>query len=127
MKKLPVGISDFEKIITGNFYYVDKTLLVKEILDSGTEVTLIPRPRRFGKTINLSMLRYFFEKQNIGNGRGKVNTSSTTSKLFDGLAISQHPECMKHQKQYPVIYLTFKDIKQNCWNVCYDKVKELIG
>jgi len=61
-KQLPVGISDFEKLITQNYYFVDKSLLIKEILDSGAEVTLIPRPRRFGKTLNLFMIKCFFEK-----------------------------------------------------------------
>jgi len=60
MQKLPVGLSDFKKVIAGNYYYVDKSLLIKEVVDQGTEVLLLPRPRRFGKTLNLSMLRYFF-------------------------------------------------------------------
>ncbi|MCP4215734.1 MAG: AAA family ATPase, partial [bacterium] len=60
MKKLPVGISDFKKIISQNYYYVDKTLLIKEIIDKGDDILLVPRPRRFGKTLNLSMLKYFY-------------------------------------------------------------------
>src|SRR5271157_4013875 len=107
MKKLPVGHSDFETLITGNYYYVDKSLLIKEILDSGAAATLIPRPRRFGKTINLSMLRCFFELQQ--------ETGKSKRALFDGLAIANDPACMTHQGQYPVIYLTFKDVKQNGW------------
>lgn len=59
MKKLAVGESDFKKIITGNYYYVDKTLLIKEIIDRGDTILLMPRPRRFGKTLNISMLKYF--------------------------------------------------------------------
>ncbi|MCP4220414.1 MAG: AAA family ATPase [bacterium] len=61
MKKLPVGISDFRKIISQNYYYVDKTLFIKEIIDNGDDILLIPRPRRFGKTLNLSLLKYFYD------------------------------------------------------------------
>ena len=61
MKKLPVGVSDFKDMITGDYYYVDKTLFIKEILDKGDKILLIPRPRRFGKTLNLSMLKYFYD------------------------------------------------------------------
>lgn len=62
MKKLPIGISDYKKVIEENYYYIDKTLLIKELLDISGEVILLPRPRRFGKTLNLSMLKYFFER-----------------------------------------------------------------
>ena len=78
MQKLPVGLSDFKKVIAGNYYYVDKSLLIKEVVDQGDEVLLLPRPRRFGKTLNLSMLRYFFEK-----------TADDTSCLFRHLQIWQ--------------------------------------
>jgi hypothetical protein len=61
MKKLPVGVSDFNDVVTGNYLYVDKTLFIKEIIDKGDKILLIPRPRRFGKTLNLSMLKYFFD------------------------------------------------------------------
>jgi len=115
-KQLPVGISDFEKLITQNYYFVDKSLLIKEILDSGAEVTLIPRPRRFGKTLNLSMIKCFFEK-----------TKESKAQLFNNLKITQYPEIMKHQGQSPVIFLTFKDVKQTNWQICYEKIRELIG
>jgi hypothetical protein len=115
MKKLPIGISSFEKIITDNYYYIDKTLLIKELLDSGAAATLIPRPRRFGKTLNMSMLQCFFEKRD-----------KEVASLFDGLNITQHPDCMKHQGQYPVIFFTFKDIKTNEWEICWDKLKTCI-
>ena len=85
-KQLPIGIDDFKEVITQNYYYVDKSLFIKEILDSGAKGTLIPRPRRFGKTLNMSMLRYFFEK-----------TDESTSHLFDGLAITEHQSAMAHQ------------------------------
>jgi len=115
-KRLPVGISDFEEIITQNYYFVDKSLLIKEILDSGAKVTLIPRPRRFGKTLNLSMIKCFFEK-----------TEESKGYLFDSLKINEYPEIMKHQGQSPVIFLTFKDIKQTNWQICYEKIREIIG
>ncbi len=116
MRKLPIGIDDFEKIRTKNYHYVDKSLLIKELLDFGSEVTLITRPRRFGKTLNLSMLRHFFEK-----------TPNSTAFLFDGLHIAKHPECMEHQGQYPVIFLTLKGIKGATWEASFDNIKWLIA
>jgi hypothetical protein len=62
VKKIPIGVSDFKKLISEQYYFIDKSLLIKEILEDGSEVVLLPRPRRFGKTINMSMLKYFFEK-----------------------------------------------------------------
>ncbi len=116
MRKLPIGIDDFKEIIVDKYLYVDKSLFIKELLDSGAEVTLITRPRRFGKTLNLSMLRYFFEK-----------TTSSLAPLFDDLHIAKHPQCMEHQDQYPVIFLTFKGIKGETWEVSFDKIKWLIA
>ncbi len=115
-KKLPVGISDFETIMTQDYYFVDKSLLIKEILDSGAAVTLIPRPRRFGKTLNFSMIKCFFEK-----------TKKSKLHLFDNLKISKEPEYIKHQGQYPVIYLTFKDVKDLNWTNCYNNMKDLVS
>ncbi|MBI4648675.1 MAG: AAA family ATPase [Bacteroidia bacterium] len=101
-KKLPLGISDYKKIIEDNFYYLDKTLIIKEILDASEEIVLITRPRRFGKTLNLSTLRYFFEKTDVSNQR-----------LFSDKAIWQTgKEYAGKQGQYPVIFLTFKDVKR---------------
>lgn len=116
MKKLPIGISDFKKIIENDYYYVDKTLLIKEILDLGTEVLLIPRPRRFGKTLNLSMLHYFFE-----------NASNNLGYLFANKKVWQDEEIKRHQGQYPVIFLTFKDLKKNNWQSSYDDLKTIIS
>lgn len=97
-KMLPIGIEDFEKIRTMNFYYVDKTGMIKELLENMTEVTLFTRPRRFGKTLNMSMLRHFFE---IG----------TDPKLFDGLAISKEEKlCDEYMGKYPVISISLKGI-----------------
>lgn len=115
-KKLPIGISDFAKLINENYYFVDKSLLIKEILDSGAGVTLLPRPRRFGKTVNMSMIRYFFEKAEIS----KLN-------LFANLKIAQHPDCMAKQGQYPVIFLTFKDVKDTNWVDCQKAIKSVIA
>lgn len=99
IKRLPVGIDNFEKIRTEGFYYVDKTGMIKELLENWGEVNLFTRPRRFGKTLNMSMLRYFFE---IG----------TDPQLFDGLNISDEPElCKDYMGQYPVISLTLKEVK----------------
>ncbi len=116
MRKIPIGIDDFKEIIVDNYLYIDKSLFIKELLDSGAKVTLITRPRRFGKTLNLSMLKYFFEK-----------TTSSLAPLFDGLHIAKHPQYMEHQNQYPVIFLTFKGIKGETWEASFDKVKRLIA
>jgi len=110
-KKIALGIDNFKKIIEGNYAFVDKTLFIKEFFQTGTEVTLTPRPRRFGKTMNLSMLRCFCEK-----------TEKSNAHLFDGLKVSQHPEIMAHQGQYPVVFLTFKDVKVSTWEECYEKL-----
>jgi len=115
MKKLPIGISDF-KVIINDYYYVDKTLLVKELVDSSGLVLLIPRPRRFGKTLNLSMLKYFFEKTEIDN-----------SYLFKNTEIWKHQGYRKLQGKFPVIFLTFKDIKEVSWEIAYNKIISLIA
>ena len=83
MKNLPIGIHDFKKIIDGDYFYIDKSLLIKEILDNMAEVTLITRPRRFGKTLNLSMLKYFFEK---------VELVESNVELFSNLKIASEKD-----------------------------------
>ena len=85
-KALPIGVDNFEKLVTGGYYYVDKTLFIKELLDLKGEVNLFTRPRRFGKTLNLSMLRYFFE-----DVREPVQKSQNR-KLFEGLKIMEAGE-----------------------------------
>ena len=122
MKKLAIGISDFKQVIEQNRYYVDKTLLIKELIDSDALVSLIPRPRRFGKTLNLSMIRYFYETTNPNS------PEQTNSHLFKELDIWQEPEeyrkkCGKH----PVIYLTFKDVKYSNWDDCLAGLKKAIA
>src|SRR3989304_2921796 len=116
LKTLPIGVDDFKKIITEDYYYVDKTLLIKEVLDSKVSATLITRPRRFGKTLNMSMLKYFFEK-----------VDASHENLFENLAISQHKDKMAHQGQYPVIYFTLKFIDSMTWYDCLDKLKQVIA
>ncbi len=97
--RLPVGAEDFEMLRQEDLYYVDKTGLIKELLDNFSLVTLFTRPRRFGKSLNMSMLRYFFE---IG----------TDKSIFDGLAISKEEElCKKYMGQYPVIFLSLKEVE----------------
>lgn len=117
MIKLPIGESDFKTIREQQLYYVDKSLLVKEILDDAS-VILITRPRRFGKTLNMSMLRYFFAAQVLGE---------STQGLFKGLKISQlNEEILQHHGKYPVIFLTFKDVKGISFEDTYAKFCNVI-
>ena len=96
--RLPVGIDSFEKLRKGNYYYVDKTALIEQALEKGSEVTLFTRPRRFGKSLNMSMLQSFFEI-------GKDKT------LFDGLRISDNQElCEEYQGKFPVVSVSLKGI-----------------
>lgn len=90
-KPLPIGIDDFEKIISSDYYYVDKTLLIQELLDKAAEVTLFTRPRRFGKTLNLSMLKYFFENT------GSEEKNQEHKDLFEGLKIMDAREAYTSQ------------------------------
>ena len=129
-KKIPIGISDFRKMIEGDYYYVDKSLLIKEILDSGTENSLITRPRRFGKTLNLSMLKCFFEAKFPGDARSPTEecSPSISKGLFQHLKIWQEgEEYTEHCGKYPVIFLTFKNLKEPSWDECYVKIKETIS
>lgn len=107
-KLLPIGISDYKKLVEDGYYYVDKTRLIEEVWDSG-EVVLVTRPRRFGKTLNLSMLRYFFEK-----------SSDSREHLFSKTAIWNYESYKSLHGQFPVIFLSFKNIKGSHWKVCYD-------
>lgn len=116
MKNVPIGLSDFEEIIENNYYYVDKTFLIKALIDQPGQVSVITRPRRFGKSLNLSMVQYFFEKKQTS----KIN-------LFDDLIISSFPEYMKHQGKYPLISLTFKDIKKETWKDCLALLRTIIS
>lgn len=116
MQKLPVGISDFRELIKGNYYFVDKSLFIKEIIDCSAKIVLLPRPRRFGKTLNMTMLRYFYEKTEVPN-----------KELFEDLAIwEQGREYQELQGKFPVIFLTFKDIKELEWEAAYQKTARLL-
>lgn len=122
MRPLPVGIDSFEKLILEKYYYIDKTLLIKELLELKGEVNLFTRPRRFGKTLNLSMLQYFFED----TGDAKQNEKNRA--LFDGLNIMQEEETYTSQMgQYPVIFLTLKSAKQRNFEAAYFKLREEIS
>ena len=100
MKRISTGTENFKELIDNNYYYVDKTMLIEDVISD--KVMLYTRPRRFGKTLNLSMLYYFFSNQEKEN-----------SYLFKGLNISKDKEILKHQNQYPVIFLTLKDMNNN--------------
>ena len=103
-RPLPIGIEFYKKMIDKSFYYVDKTLLIKDLLDKGGEVTLFTRPRRFGKTLALSMLRTFFEQEIDQNG-----TVIDNSHYFEGMKIWQAGQpYISHMGQYPVISLSLK-------------------
>jgi len=116
-KQIKIGTSDFRGIIESNGYYVDKSLFIKEFIDNGYETILFPRPRRFGKTLNLSMLRYFFD----------VNEKNT-QQLFTELKIWQEGyEYTEKQGKYPVIFLTFKDVKTDNWTNCYQYFQNIIS
>ncbi|MBA2369225.1 MAG: AAA family ATPase [Candidatus Protochlamydia sp.] len=115
-KRLPIGVSDFKKVIEYDYAYIDKTLFIQELIEHGTEVALIPRLRRFGKTLNLSMLRYFFEK-------GKEDTSY----LFKNLKIWQIEKYRDLQGQFPVIFISLKDVKHDSWNKTFSSLRELIA
>ena len=114
-KPLPIGIDDFKTIIEDDYYYADKTKMIESLLDDGARVTLFTRPRRFGKTLNMSMLNYFFNLKNKEENR----------KLFENLYISKS-KYMDQQGEYPVIYLSFKDIKALNWEKCYYLTRRLI-
>ena len=115
-KPLPIGVSDF-KLATTNYYYVDKTLLIRDFLNAIPMVSLFTRPRRFGKTLNMDMLRVFFEK-----------TPEDTSIYFKDKYIWQCGDYYtKHQGQYPVIFLSFKDVKCSSWQETFQKISKLIS
>jgi hypothetical protein len=113
--KLPIGLSDFKEVREEGYYYVDKSLLIQEIINRSSKVILLPRPRRFGKTLNISMLRYFFEKH-----------EDSLAYLFKDLAIEQKAEIMQHQGQYPVIFLTFKSCKASSLEECFHQIRQIL-
>ncbi len=116
-KPIPIGIEDFKEIIGKDYYFVDKSLMMKEILDSGAKITLFTRPRRFGKTLNMSMLRRYFEK-----------TEEDNLYLFDGLKISETGEKYRqYMGQYPVISISLKSMKQSNYQEAFSEFKNMIS
>ena len=116
MKKgIGLGIDDFRKIIKEDCYYFDKTNWIEELLKDRTQIKLFTRPRRFGKTLNMSTLKYFFDVKNAEENR----------KLFKDLYIEKS-EYFKEQGQYPVIFISLKDLKKNTWEECFFEIKELL-
>ncbi len=115
-KPVPIGVENFKRIIDGEYYYVDKTLMIKDILDNKSMVNLYTRPRRFGKTLNMSMIQYYFEK-----------TDKDNSYLFENLNISKAGEKYnKHMGQYPVISISLKSMKQPNYEYAFEEFKNLI-
>ena len=115
-KAIPVGIENFEDIIKDNYYYVDKSMLIEDILVNRAAVTLFTRPRRFGKTLNMSMIKYFFDVRNKDENR----------KLFERLKIFGS-EYMREQGKYPVIFVSLKDLRADTWEMCLMEIKKLIS
>ncbi|MFT3763966.1 MAG: AAA family ATPase [Minicystis sp.] len=117
MRPVPIGIDDFRKLREQGLEYVDKSHLIREVLDQAAEVILLPRPRRFGKTLNLSMLRYFFERR-----------AEDLSGLFAELSIWPAGDAYRaHFQRYPVLFLTFKDVKAERWDLAWAALQRKIG
>ena len=116
MKKIPIGVDDFKKLIENNALYIDKTKFIIELLDDAAEVKLFTRPRRFGKTLNMSTLKYFFDIKNANENR----------RLFNGLDIEKSVY-ISEQGKYPVIFISMKGIKTKNWEHCLYDLKGLIG
>ncbi|MDU4803054.1 MAG: AAA family ATPase [Clostridium butyricum] len=116
-KTIQVGTSDFKKIIQDNHYFVDKSLIIKEFVENGADVILTLRPRRFGKTLNMSMIKHFFDIENKEENKN----------LFKGLKIENEKEIMKMQGRYPVIFISFKDQKHFNFNNLEESISILIS
>ena len=115
-KPLPIGVEDFKRLVDNGYYFIDKTLMIKEFLENKETVNLFTRPRRFGKTLNMSMLQRFFEA-----------TEKSNAYLFDGLKIAAYPEYMAYQGQYPVISVSLKSMKQASYTNAFYMYKNLIA
>ena len=115
-KAIPIGIENFEDIIKDNYYYVDKSMLIEDILVNRAAVTLFTRPRRFGKTLNMSMNKYFFDVRNKDENR----------KLFERLKIFGS-EYMREQGKYPVIFVSLKDLRADTWEDTFENLKSFIS
>ena len=115
-KPLPIGVEDFKRLVDNEYYFVDKTLMIKELLENKETVNLFTRPRRFGKTLNMSMLQRFFEA-----------TEKSNAYLFDGLKIAAYPEYMAYQGQYPVISISLKSMKRASYQEAYFEYVKLLS
>ena len=114
-KPLPIGVEDFKRLVDNEYYFIDKTLMIKDLLENKETVNLFTRPRRFGKTLNISMLQRFFEA-----------TEKSNAYLFDGLKIAACPEYMAYQGKYPVISVSLKSMKQKKFTLAFETYKYLI-
>ena len=124
-KQILQGIDNFKKLIDNNGYYVDKTFMIKDLIDTPNQVVLITRPRRFGKTLNMSMLKYFFEHKKC---REYDMEDVDTGYLFEDLHIFNNGQkYIDEQGKYPVIYLTFKSAKQKSWEDTFYHIKQLVS
>jgi len=125
LKPLPIGHSFFDRVIEDELYYIDKTLFIKDLLDRKTAVSLCTRPRRFGKTLNQTMLKCFFEDTRPLQSNGAI--CKDTRSLFKGLNIERTAgNYMEHQGNYPVIFLSLKDVKYNNFDSSYDQFRYII-
>ena len=115
MRKIPIGVEDFKRITSENYYYADKTKFIEDIINDGAIVKLFTRPRRFGKTLNMSMLKYFFDVENKEENR----------KLFNDLYIENSP-VMEEQGKYPVIFISMKEIQASNFESCVETTKILL-
>ena len=116
MKRIPIGLSDFKELIEENYYYFDKTKFIDEVIKDGAKVKLFTRPRRFGKTLNMSMLKYFFD----------IKEAEENRKIFKDLYIEK-TESFKEQGQYPVIFLSLKDLKARTWEIMEKDIKSTVA
>jgi hypothetical protein len=116
MRKIPIGISDFKTLIDEDYLFIDKSELIKEFWESNGQTILVPRPRRFGKTLNMSMLKYFF-----GNSNGECKY------IFEGLNIEKHKDIMELQGKYPIIYLSLKDEKHSTFEYLKEGLSNLFS
>ena len=123
-KKLEQGITDFKEFISESYYFVDKTRLIAHLIDHPSKVHLITRPRRFGKTLNLSMIRYFFEAPPPG---GDNSDPPPNAPLFNGMSISKHPQYLEYMGKYPVIHLSFKDVKKSTYQNCMILIRNMLS
>ncbi len=115
MKKLPIGVNDFQEMVKGNYYYVDKTMLIKDVIDLSGKVKLVTRPRRFGKTLNMDMLRRFFSMEEREG-------------LFEGFAIWKEKGLVReYYRKYPVIFVSFRQVKEVNWRSAIGKVKVVLS